>query len=304
MNKKNKITNFLKKLAPAIHLWPAALTLILVAAALLASSPVSADLPEKLAAVNETEENTATGSETEEETISDEEGLLAAESTQESEGDSENQIIAALPLDNETTLTAQESEGDGETQTVDVRQGEGEEVTTPTPTDSGNDINTNKSVYDTSKESQNSTNNKSDTGSKTDTDSKTDTGSNTDTSSVAPTQAATVSSGYADGVYTSSALCTDDDEFSYQIIVNITVLGGKISQVTVEKGEDTSYDPDSNDPYLTYAIEGRTRKSVWYEGVVNQIIQKQSAQQIDVVSGATYSSKSIAEAAKKALESK
>jgi major membrane immunogen (membrane-anchored lipoprotein) len=71
----------------------------------------------------------------------------------------------------------------------------------------------------------------------------------------------------------------------------------------VEKGEDTSDDPESNDTFLTYAIEGRTRRNVWYEGVVSQITQKQSAQEIDVVSGATYSSRAIAEAAQQALDS-
>jgi uncharacterized protein with FMN-binding domain len=111
------------------------------------------------------------------------------------------------------------------------------------------------------------------------------------------------SAGYPDGIYTGSALCTDEDVFSYQLHVTITVLEGKITEVTVEKGEDTSDDPESNDSFLSYAIEGRTRKNVWYPGVVSQIIGTQSAQGIDVVSGATYSSKAIAEAAQQALES-
>jgi uncharacterized protein with FMN-binding domain len=108
---------------------------------------------------------------------------------------------------------------------------------------------------------------------------------------------------YQDGVYTASVLCTDDEVFSYQLHVTITVLEGKITGVAVEKGEDTSDDPESNDTFLTYAIEGRTRRNVWYEGVVSQITQKQSAQEIDVVSGATYSSRAIAEAAQQALDS-
>jgi uncharacterized protein with FMN-binding domain len=109
--------------------------------------------------------------------------------------------------------------------------------------------------------------------------------------------------GYPDGVYTASVLCTDEDVFSYQLHVTITVLEGKITQVAVEKGEDTSDDPESNDTFLAYAIAGRTRKNVWYPGVVSQIIEKQSAQGIDVVSGATYSSRAITEAAQQVLES-
>jgi uncharacterized protein with FMN-binding domain len=111
----------------------------------------------------------------------------------------------------------------------------------------------------------------------------------------------TESAGYPDGSYTGSALCTDEDVFSYQLHVTITVLEGKITQVTVEKGEDTSDDPESNDTFLSYAIDGRSRKNVWYPGVVSQIIEKQSAQGIDVVSGATYSSRAIAEAAEQAF---
>jgi uncharacterized protein with FMN-binding domain len=113
----------------------------------------------------------------------------------------------------------------------------------------------------------------------------------------------TESVSYPDGIYTGSALCTDEDVFSYQLHVTITVLEGKITQVTVEKGEDTSEDPESNDTFLSYAIDGRSRKNVWYPGVVSQIMEKQSAQGIDVVSGATYSSKAIAEAAQQALMS-
>jgi uncharacterized protein with FMN-binding domain len=107
---------------------------------------------------------------------------------------------------------------------------------------------------------------------------------------------------YTDGVYTASTLCTDEEVFSYQLFVTITVMNGNITQVDVEKGEDTSDDPDSNDTFLAYAMAGRTRKNVWYEGVIRQILQKQSAQEIDVVSGATYSSRAIAEAARQALE--
>jgi uncharacterized protein with FMN-binding domain len=108
-------------------------------------------------------------------------------------------------------------------------------------------------------------------------------------------------SGYADGTYTASALCTDDDLFSYTIGVTLTIESGKITQVSVEKTADQSDDPDANDSYLSYAIQGRTRKSVWYPGIPAQIVDRQSADGVDAVSGATYSSRAVGEAAQAAL---
>jgi uncharacterized protein with FMN-binding domain len=108
-------------------------------------------------------------------------------------------------------------------------------------------------------------------------------------------------SGYADGTYTASALCTDDDLFSYTIGVTLTIEGGKITQVSVEKTADQSDDPDANDSYLSYAIQGRSRKSVWYPGIPAQIVDRQSADGVDAVSGATYSSRAVGEAAQAAL---
>jgi uncharacterized protein with FMN-binding domain len=109
-------------------------------------------------------------------------------------------------------------------------------------------------------------------------------------------------SAYVDGTYTATVLCTDDDVFSYQIQVTITIAQGKITGVAVEKQADTSEDPESNDSFLTYAQAGRTRKNVWYAGVPSQIIDRQSADEIDVVSGATYSSQAIGNAARQALQ--
>ena len=106
---------------------------------------------------------------------------------------------------------------------------------------------------------------------------------------------------YVDGVYQADALCDDEDTFSYTVRTSITIAEGSITEVAVEKLNDNSEDPESNDIYLDYAINGRTRKDVWYEGVVNQILNNQSADHIDAVSSATYSSNAIAEAAKTAL---
>ena len=106
---------------------------------------------------------------------------------------------------------------------------------------------------------------------------------------------------YRDGEYQGTALCSEEDLFTYTVQVTATVTNGKITAVTAEKQDDQSDDPDGNDFYMKNAINGRTRGGVWYEGVIKQILNKQSADQIDVVSSATYSSNAIAEAARGAL---
>lgn len=106
---------------------------------------------------------------------------------------------------------------------------------------------------------------------------------------------------YADGIYQAEALCEEEDTFTYTVRTSITVKEGSITEVTVEKTNDYSDDPESNETYLDYAVNGRTRGGVWYEGVVNQILNNQSADNLDVVSSATYSSNAIAESARAAL---
>ena len=74
--------------------------------------------------------------------------------------------------------------------------------------------------------------------------------------------------GYKDGVYTGETLCTDDDMFTYTVYVSVTVEEGVIEDIQVEKINDQSDYPEDNDSYMEYAINGRTRSGVWYEGVV------------------------------------
>jgi uncharacterized protein with FMN-binding domain len=383
----------LKKLKPAIHLWPAVFVIILVLAALQLSSPVFSALPEKLTEDNNMSVNLATGSaaiaesdkglqdEIEETDEKDELGNTIIEASASSEennsskegenlGDKSSEETSNKDEENindinqsETSANDKNSQKDlenkddvgtnlnstgnkvsgnhseGSSQTESGTQiggssqtGSGSQTGGSSQSGSANQSSNNKTVTgntqtgsssqtgssgqtdsgsQTGESSQSgsanqSSNNKTVTGNnQTGSSSQTDSGTHTGESSfITPTQAAANTSGYTDGTYTASSLCTDDDEFSYDINVSITIENGKIMAVTVEKGEDTSYDPNGNDPFLKYAIEGRTRKNVKYIGIVNQIIQNQSADNIDVVSGATYSSKSIAEAAKKALESK
>ncbi len=109
-------------------------------------------------------------------------------------------------------------------------------------------------------------------------------------------------SGYADGVYSIQVPCTDEDMFSYWLRVDVTIQDGQITGVEVTKYDDTSDDPDSNETYLSYAINGRTYRSVWYEGVVSQVLTLQSGDGVDVVSRATYSSNAIITGVQEALE--
>lgn len=107
---------------------------------------------------------------------------------------------------------------------------------------------------------------------------------------------------YRDGVYTAMTSCCDNELFAYEVKVTVTVTEGKITQIAVDKTQDTSEEPEANERYLDYAINGRTRKGTQYKGVVDQILSKQDAETIDVVSGATYSSDAITKAVQKALQ--
>ena len=107
---------------------------------------------------------------------------------------------------------------------------------------------------------------------------------------------------YKDGTYTAVSSCTDEEEFEYDIRVTVTIKDDRITEINVTKENDNSYNLDDNIRYLDNAINGRTYKNVFYEGVVSQIIMKQSVDNVDVVSRATYSSKAIQLAVKTALE--
>ena len=104
-----------------------------------------------------------------------------------------------------------------------------------------------------------------------------------------------------DGIYTGSAWCDDGGTFRYLLTVTATVSDGRIVSVDVVKTADESEDPEDNDVYLNFAVNGRTRRGITYVGVPQQITDKQSADEIDAVSGATYSSEAIRNAALQAL---
>ena len=110
--------------------------------------------------------------------------------------------------------------------------------------------------------------------------------------------------GYGDGTYVAEADCIDQSEdplFEYTVKTTIVIENGKIVSIDVERINDNSEDPDNNTIYLNYAVNGRTRKGVEYKSIISQILDKQGAGDIDVVSGATYSSNAIIESVTKAL---
>ena len=109
---------------------------------------------------------------------------------------------------------------------------------------------------------------------------------------------------YLDGTYSATAKCEDyedDPLFTYKIKVTIVIKDGKITDVSVKKTDDDSEDPESNDLYFGYAADGRSKKGKHYDGIPDQIKDRQSSSGLDAVSGATYSSKAMIKAAEKAL---
>ena len=116
---------------------------------------------------------------------------------------------------------------------------------------------------------------------------------------------------YEDGTYTAYALCQNAEEEDaydpYYAAVTVTIKDGKVAGVSDVHGTNEAptlgeaLDPfnEENQLYLDRAINGRTYKKVFYEGVVSQILSGKGT--IDVVTGATYSSQAIAKAYERAL---
>ena len=89
--------------------------------------------------------------------------------------------------------------------------------------------------------------------------------------------------------------------FLYLLTARVTVSGGEITSVTFTRSQDESEYPEDNDPYISYAANGRTRGGVYYAGMAAQIVAAQSADGLDAVTGATYSSRAMQAAARQAL---
>lgn len=105
---------------------------------------------------------------------------------------------------------------------------------------------------------------------------------------------------YKNGTYTGTAVCTDDDEFWYDITVQISVAGDKVTAVSVmDNSADTSDGGwAENVKYINWVINGRMGKN----GVPTQIVRNGLPEGIDTIAGATYSSNAVVCACQAALE--
>ena len=104
---------------------------------------------------------------------------------------------------------------------------------------------------------------------------------------------------YKNGTYTRTAACTRSGWFDYDINITLTVKDGRISSLSIYKGEDWTEDEEDreeNDEYLDMAVNGYGSR----KGMIGRILDAQSAD-VDTVTGATYSSNAIRSSVKSIL---
>lgn len=106
---------------------------------------------------------------------------------------------------------------------------------------------------------------------------------------------------YTDGTYEVTVSCDpiededgDSDFEPYQLTMKVTISKDQITAITDIVGDGA----EDNAPYLKKAINGTSKQ----KGVVAQILEKGKPEDIDTVSKATGSSRSIIEGCRKALE--
>lgn len=102
---------------------------------------------------------------------------------------------------------------------------------------------------------------------------------------------------YADGEYTVIVPClpNEDGGFeAYSLTMKVTISKDKITDISEIKGDGSS----DNDAYIKRAVQGTSK----LPGVVTQILEKGTLEEIDTVSRATCSSNSILEGCNLALE--
>ena len=101
---------------------------------------------------------------------------------------------------------------------------------------------------------------------------------------------------YKDGTYSVTKTVTpdeDEDFEEYELKVTFTIQDGAVTDVTAEEIGD-----GENDSYIGKALNGTSK----HQGLKDQIIEKQSADNLDAVSKATCSSEAIKAAAAEALK--
>ncbi len=89
----------------------------------------------------------------------------------------------------------------------------------------------------------------------------------------------------------------DETDFDYDVTATFTVENGVMSNLQAEVSQDRLDDPASYRSYFKKALEGKNGTP----GIPEQILTAQSADQIDAVSRATYSSYAIQAAVQNAL---
>lgn len=102
---------------------------------------------------------------------------------------------------------------------------------------------------------------------------------------------------YADGEYTVIVPClpNEDEDFeAYSLTMKVTISKDKITDISEIRGDGSS----DNDAYIKRAVQGTSK----LPGVVTQILEKGTLEEIDTVSRATCSSNSILEGCNLALE--
>lgn len=127
------------------------------------------------------------------------------------------------------------------------------------------------------------------TGQDTDTPGEDGTDDQTDTGSL-----------YKDGIYTASVPVdpgTDGDFDAYTLSLDVTVENGKIVRIENAAGSGDGY-TDDDAGFIERALNGTSKKT----GVAQQIFQKNGTQDIQAVSGATWSSEAIVSAVDEALK--
>ena len=102
---------------------------------------------------------------------------------------------------------------------------------------------------------------------------------------------------YIDGEYTVSVVCEPDEDQdfeAYNLSMTVHIKNDKITAVTDLSGDGSK----DNETYIKRAAEGTSK----LRGVVTQIVEKGTVEEIDTVTRATCSSNAIIEGCRKALE--
>ena len=98
-------------------------------------------------------------------------------------------------------------------------------------------------------------------------------------------------------IYSGRAIVSN---FDYGLTVYVTVNGGVIESITAE--HDTNGYDSSNDIFWDWAVNGRTVGSTFKPSPLAQIVETQSTENIDVVTGATFTCRALVQAVERALE--